>query len=162
MKPFTALLLGVFLGLGIPATALATMTVPWDDDQLTMVRAEFGIYQMTQKGEHFIPTKTVPLIEGQNYGWRIFLKTKAPLVHVREAFTLPTPPVTWGELSADQTISEDKRISTVEHDVAPYQGVIFNGWSVAKGDPSGHHTIRVIINHRYETVFEFEVQPPLP
>jgi hypothetical protein len=69
--------------------------------------------------------------------------------------------VTWGDAEAQglHTISKDGRVSVMEREVTPDDGLIFNSWSVAAGDPQGRHKIRVLIDNRYERFFEFDVFP---
>jgi hypothetical protein len=45
-----------------------------------------------------------------------------------------------------------------EREVAPDQGLIFNTWSVAAGDPAGKYVIRVFVEGALAKTFEFEVR----
>jgi len=146
--------------LNVPV-AMATGQLKIISEEVQIVRAEFGLFKKTANGQSFVPAKTVPLVEGQEYGWMIVLKTKKPMLKWREEFTLPYPPATWGDAEAQglHSVSKDGRVSVMESEVAPVDGLIFNSWSVAVGDPQGHHVMRVLIDNRYERVFEFDVQP---
>ncbi len=158
-----SLLLTVFCFSLMEATvASATAKLEILSEDVQIVRAEFGLFNRTPAGNmSFSPAKTVPLVENQEYGWLILLKTKKPTVKWREEFTLPSPPATWGDAEAKglYSISINRRVSTMERVVSPAEGVIFNSWTVAAGDPKGHHLMRVLIDNRYERVFEFDVQP---
>lgn len=125
-------------------------------EELQIVRAEFGLFNASG----FVPTKIVPLTEGQVYGWRIVLKTNKAKVRWREEFRLPVVPATWGdaEIKGLSSISEDRRVSVMEREVLPIDGVIVNSWAVAAGDPKGHHSMRVLIDNHYEHIFEFDMQ----
>ena len=129
--------------------------------RVSIVRAEFGLFNSTESEEQaFVPTRTVPFTEKQSYGWVILLETKKPKIRWREEFTLPAAPATWGdvETQGSQSISEDRRVSITEREVETDQGLIFNSWAVAPGDPKGRYFIRVIVENSVEQVFEFDVK----
>ncbi len=157
---FLLLTLFCFSSFNAPV-AMATGQLKIISEDVQIVRAEFGLFKKTANGQSFVPAKTVPLVEGQEYGWMIVLKTKKPLIKWREEFTLPYAPATWGDAEAQglHTVSKDGRVSVMEREVSPVDGLIFNVWTVAAGDPQGHHLIRVLIDKRYERVFEFDVLP---
>lgn len=134
-----------------------TLKLAPNDDTVQIIRAEFGLFN--ESG--FIPTNTVPLVVGQNYGWRIELKTNKPIIKWREQFILPATPKTWGDVEQQglSKLSNDKRVSVMEREVTPENGVIFNAWAVAPGDPKGSYIMRVLIDKRDERIFQFNVQP---
>ena len=123
-------------------------------------RAEFGIFNPPESGKpFFIPTKSVPFIENQGYGWLIVLKTNKLKVRWREEFTLPSSPKTWGEDETQGlTLSHDRKTSVLEREEKLDRGMIFNVWTVAPGDPQGRYVICVIIDGMVERTFEFDVQ----
>jgi hypothetical protein len=126
-----------------------------------ILRAEFGLFNPPESGDPlFVPTNTVPLVEHQGYGWVINLRTNKSRVRWREEFTLPAAPVTWsaGDIPGDQKISPDRKVSVIDREVEPENGMIYNSWSVAPGDPKGRYVIRVIIEDTLERVFVFEVK----
>ncbi len=127
---------------------------------IEILRTDFGLVNPPESGKPaFISTKEVPMIENQGYGWIIHLQTKKPKIRWREEFTLPAAPTTWGDREAQKhSISEDKKVSVLEREVEPEDGLIFNFWSIAAGDPKGRYVIRVIIEDTLERVFEFEVK----
>lgn len=129
-------------------------------EALHIVRAEFGLFNASG----FVPSSRVPLIEGQTYGWRIVVKTNKSKVRWREEFTLPVAPATWGDAEAKglNTVSDNKRVSVMECEQTPVDGVMVNSWAVAAGDPVGHHVMRVLIDNRYEHIFQFDVQKSIP
>lgn len=158
---FLLLALSGFSLLNAPVT-MATGQLKIVSEDIQIVRAEFGLFKQDNAGnQSFVPAKTVPLVEGQQYGWMIVLKTKKPTIKWREEFTLPYAPATWGDAEAQglHTVSTDGRVSVMEREISPVDGVIFNSWTVAAGDPQGRHVMRVLIDNRYEQIFEFYVQP---
>jgi hypothetical protein len=129
--------------------------------EIEIVSAEFGLFNSPESGKPlFVPTRSVPFIENQGYGWIIVIKTKKPKVKWREEFTLPSLPTTWGEGEKQgiSTISSDRKTSVIERDVELGRGLISNAWAIAPGDPKGRYVIRVIIDGVMERTFEFEVQ----
>ena len=149
-KPlFIAMLLALVL---LPGEILAA-------SDIAIRRAEFGIFKNSTVGAKFTVSRTVPLIVGQAYGWRIFLKTAKTSVHFREEFELPLAPETWGD-PAGQSISTDRKLSVLERDVPATNGFIENMWSVAPGDPCGRYAIRVFIGESLAATFQFDVECP--
>jgi hypothetical protein len=126
-----------------------------------VIRADFGLINPPNSGNPtFVPTKVVPLVPNQAYGWVILLRTDKPKIKWREEFTLPAKPITWGqpESLGSRSISTDGRVSITEREVAPDRGAIFNSWTVAPGDPKGRYVIRVFVEGSLARVFEFDVQ----
>lgn len=130
--------------------------------EIEIVRAEFGLFDVSQHGERaFVPTTAVPYREDQKYGWIVYLRTTKPKIKWREEFTLPASPVTWGvdDVPGRNSISADRRTSITENEEEPGPlGVILNVWQVEPGDPRGRYVIRLIIEDRLERTFEFEVE----
>jgi hypothetical protein len=158
---FLLLALSGFSLLNMPVV-MATGQLKIVSEDIQIVRAEFGLFKQDNAGnQSFVPAKTVPLVEGQEYGWMIVLKTKKPTIKWREEFTLPYAPATWGDVEAQglHTVSTDGRISVMEREISPVDGLVFNSWTVAAGDPQGRYVMRVLIDNRYEQIFEFYVQP---
>lgn len=130
-----------------------------------VVKAEFGLFNRTPDGEgEFVPTRQVPLIADQAYGWIVVLRTDKPKLRWREEFELPTRPDSWGppDIGGRRRISADGRVAISERRVSPLKGLIFNTWAVAPGDPPGTYRIRVYVEGRLVESFEFQVQAPEP
>jgi hypothetical protein len=149
MKALSRLLL-----VGALAFDLAAVSGVCKADDVNVTRAEFGVFV----GSKFTPTNKVPLTEGQQYGWRIFVTTGQKAVRIREEFTLPEAPKTWGQPPAGTSISADGRTSVIDHDELVIDGLIVHGWAVAKGDPPGAYSIRVDVEGRPAAAFKFDVQ----
>jgi hypothetical protein len=129
----------------------------------TREQSHFGIFGIITKNDQgddkFQITDTVPLVEGQAYGWIIKLGPGVEQVNVKEVFELPAKPETWGsgETGVEHEISRDGRISTTEKMMVVEDGFIQNYWSVAAGDPPGDYVIRVYADDRLLETFRFKV-----
>lgn len=120
----------------------------------------FGVIIKNQEGkEEFEVTNTVPLIEGQSYGWIIRVGPGFAKVKWKEVFELPEKPDTWGpgEASGDHEISGDRKVSITEKEVVVEGRYIQHFWSVAAGDPVGDYVIRVYVNDLLWETFHFKV-----
>jgi hypothetical protein len=122
-------------------------------------QAAFGVFNQTADGRiDFKPTRTVPLTPNTEFGWVIGVTTTKPTVKWREEFTVPTPPETWGPVEGKHEISADRKVSILEREVTPERGFVFNSWTIAPGDPKGHHVIKVTIEDAPPVVFEFDLE----
>lgn len=146
---------------GLNQHAQAHITSPGRQAEIWVLDAAFGIFSPSASGEpSFVPTNIVPYVVGQDYGWFIKIKTDQPTVKWREVFTLPAAPNTWGVEgdTEDLSITNDGKTSTFEQEVVPEEGLIFNSWTIAPGDPQGKHVIRVYIEGGIVHIFEFEIR----
>ena len=137
--------------------ALATVHEQTEAHHLSGV---FGIITKDQNGnDQFEVTNTVPLIEGQYYGWMIALDLGTTKVKWKEVFELPAKPGAWSssETSGEHKISEDGRIATTEKEIDARAGYIERFWIVEEGDPLGDHVIRVYANDVLLKTFRFKV-----
>lgn len=93
----------------------------------------------------FVPSAQLTLQDGQEFGWRMQLKTKLTQVRVREELTLPAEPRTWGdpEPGLKRRTSADGRTATTELLLVPVDGVIQFSWTVTRGDPAGTWVLKV-------------------
>ena len=129
----------------------------------TVTSYEFGVFDEGGGGNmRFTPTKVVPLVAGHKYGWVIHLEEPLAVLQLREQFTLPTKPATWGppEKNGARTISADGRTSTVDWTAQVNNNVVYKLWSVAEGDPPGHYNIKVYLEGALVSDFKFDVQKP--
>ena len=131
------------------------------NQQLVVNKTEFGFRIINSSGEvNFFPTTTVPLKEGDAYGWRIKLDKYSGKVQWKEVLTLPKPPETWStENRENLSISKDGKRATLTRIQTPINGVIENFWTISPGDPLGRHQIQVYIDERLLATFEFEIVP---
>jgi len=147
------------LSIGASAPPEAKKVIP--ESEFEVVRSELVlVHGMETREPRFEPAKKVPLKPGTNFGWVVELRTQKPTIKWREEFTLPAPPRTWGPTDKQdkRRISEDKKVSVIEREVAPERGLIFNFWTIAEGDPAGRYEIRVFIEGVRAASFEFDVQ----
>lgn len=143
--------------LFLPNAGLAVVS---DKVESQRHKGVFGILIKDQSGkETFKPANTVPLVEGQAYGWVIKLSPGSTKVKWKEVFILPATPDTWGpgEASGKHKISEDRKVSITEKEVSVDDGYIQNFWNVAPGDPVGEYVIHVYVNDLLLQTFKFNV-----
>lgn len=129
-----------------------------------VIKSEFGLFNQTSDGKgEFIPTREVPLVANQGYGWVVALRTDKTTLRWREEFQLPVRPDSWGppDTVGQRRISVDGRTAITEHRVTPRNGMIFNTWAVAPGDPPGRYRIRVYVENRLVESFDFQVKVPV-
>lgn len=133
-------------------------------DRLNFKNARFGRIVRDERGNvSFIPTLQIPLRQGETYGWFIRLKNPPDRVTWREELQLPVAPKYWstdnGQSSEGISISKDRTKATTIRTVAPEQGVIWNAWSVAPGDPAGEYKLDIYINGSLAASFQFQLVP---
>jgi len=131
------------------------------NQQIVVTKTEFGVRIVNSEGKvNFFPTTTVPLKEGDAYGWKITLDNYQGKVKWREVLSLPKPPETW--ITQDHknfSISKDGKTAISTRTETPVNGVIENFWSISPGDPVGEYKIEVYIDERLIGNFAFEVVP---
>ena len=134
---------------------------PIINQQIVVNKTEFGVKIVNPEGKvNFFPTTTVPLKEGDAYGWKITLDNYQGNVKWREVLTLPQPPETWTtQDNRNFSISADGKTATSTRTVTPVNGVIENFWIISPGDPLGKHQIEVYIDERLIGTFAFEIVP---
>lgn len=153
---------GGVLALGLVACAATPTDQPTQATQTgNVVSAEFGVLEYGRPGELVLkPTNVIPLRVRQNYGWRIVLRNPPATVRWREEFTLPSKPVSWGggARAGQRSLAGDGRTLVTERTVKPVGGVISNAWQVLPGDPRGRHQIKVSVDGKLVTTFDFELR----
>ena len=134
---------------------------PIINQQIVVNKTEFGVKIVNPEGKvNFFPTTTVPLKEGDAYGWKITLDNYQGNVKWREVLTLPQPPETWTtQDNRNFSISADGKTATSTRTVTPVNGVIENFWIISPGDPLGKHQIEVYVDERLIGTFAFEIVP---
>ena len=108
----------------------------------------------------FVPSTTLPLQDGQQFGWRLQLQTKLKTVRVREELTLPAEPRTWGDPEPDlkRKTSADGRTATTELQLVPVDGVIQFSWTVTRGDPAGTWVLKVQVEDLPVQIFRLQAK----
>ena len=134
---------------------------PIINQQIVVNKTEFGVKIVNPEGKvNFFPTTTVPLKEGDAYGWKITLDNYQGNVKWREVLTLPQAPETWTtQDNRNFSISADGKTATSTRTVTPVNGVIENFWIISPGDPLGKHQIEVYVDERLIGTFAFEIVP---
>jgi hypothetical protein len=143
-----------------PAAPPAASPAPGDMGFIELLDSRFGLFNAGADGKSFELTDTVPLKIGQSYGWFAHLRTNKPTIHVREEVRAPAPATSWGDkatLPKGMTVAADRRSAVYERDVAPQDGVIISGWTIAAGDPPGEYVIRATIDGQLRQ-FNFDVK----
>jgi hypothetical protein len=126
-------------------------------------RGVFGIITGQAEGQpRFVETDSVPNVEGQSYGWIIPVGDSSSPVSWTEVLTLPAPAAVWSGMgsSSDVSINRDGSSAVTHRKAVPRGGLIFNFWSVARGDPDGEYTIVVTPDSGREYRFRFSLQKP--
>ena len=108
----------------------------------------------------FVPSTTLPLKDGQEFGWRMRLQTKLTQVRVREELTLPAEPRTWGdpEPGLKRKTSADGRTASTEMLLVPVDGVIQFTWTVTQGDPAGTWLLKVQVEDLPPQTFRLQAK----
>jgi hypothetical protein len=137
-----------------PALIASAPAVTQAEARTSIVASEFGVFQ---DGD-FTPSRTVSLAKKQGYGWMMLLDTPKAEVRYREEFILPAS-ATWKvDPGRGVTLSADRRSAVSERVVRHEDGMIFNAWSVAEGDPKGRYMIKVLLENQVEKTFVFDVE----
>lgn len=137
----------------VPAATLAQSP----NDDVEVVCAQFGLFDEDAAGHVlFTPSTKVPLTVGQNFGWVVLLRARAPAVRWREEFQAPSPPKTWGPIEPGRTISPDGTVSLSDHYAEVRSGIVTHAWQITEGDPTGHYVMRVLLGGTALQIFEFE------
>ena len=143
--------------LALPLSASFALTQKSEPPpQFKVLKAEFGV--ISPGG--FQPSTKVPLKEGQRFGWVIQLETKRERIKWREEFRVPAVPQIWqvDDKSTKHTLSTDRKTSVLEGEARLENGLIYNFWQIAPGDPKGRHQMRVMVEGLLVATFDFDVE----
>jgi hypothetical protein len=110
--------------------------------------------------QRFSASTTLPLRDGQEFGWRLLVKTNQPFVRVREELTLPAEPRTWGDPEPDirRRTTPDGRTAITEWRLAPVDGVLQSAWTVTRGDPAGTWVLKLKVEDQPERVLRLQAR----
>ena len=126
---------------------------------LRILSAQAGLFGAPgTETTQFIQSATVPLKDGQAFGWRMSIQTSKKRVLVREELSLPEEPKTWGDPEPDirRKTTPDGRTAITEVWLEPKEGFIFHTWTVTKGDPKGVWILKVSVEAQPEKVFRLQ------
>ena len=131
---------------------------------LELVSAEFGLVKNAEDGTiEIVPAKSIPLVAGQGFGWRLHFRTTRKVLALREELVLPAAPKEWtSDGDPAFKLSPDGKIAKTEAVVVLADGMIQKVWTVIDGDPSGDYEIRLSIEGQLVRTFKFKVEPPKP
>jgi hypothetical protein len=147
--------------LAVGVIAALPCGAPAAPDLPVVLKAESGLFGPSdQVSQSFIPSRILPLKDGQAFGWRMQLRNPTRQVRVREELTLPAEPKTWGdpEPGLRRKTTPDGRTAITDQLLEPKDGVISQSWTVTQGDPKGNWVIRVRVGDGPEHVFRFDAR----
>ena len=130
-----------------------------DPSSLRILSAQAGLFgEPGTETTQFSRSASVPLKDGQAFGWRMSVQTAAKKVLVREELTLPQEPKTWGDPEPDikRKTTSDGRTAITEVWLEPKDGFIFHTWTVTKGDPKGVWILKVSVQGQAERSFRLQ------
>ena len=139
----------------------ATAEAAQADALVVITQAQAGLVGPPSAApSQFVPSATLPLRDGQEFGWRMQLQTKLTQVRVREELTLPAEPRTWGdpEPSLKRKPSADGKTATTELLLVPVNGVIQFTWTVTQGDPAGTWQLKVQVEDLPPQTFRLQAR----
>jgi hypothetical protein len=129
-----------------------------------VLKAEVGLLSAPDEAgrQRFTPAAVLPLRDGQEFAWRLVVKTRQPFVRVREELTLPAEPRTWGDPEPDiqRRTTPDGRTAITMWRLAPQDGVLQSAWTVTTGDPPGTWVLTLTVEDQAPRVFRLQARPP--
>jgi hypothetical protein len=151
------------LALAALAAWTATTATAAPAAAVQVLRAEVGLLGAPDAAgrQAFSPAGVLPLRDGQEFAWRLVVKTSKPFVRVRETLTLPAEPRTWGDPEPDvkRRTTPDGRTAITEWRLAPQGGVLQSAWTVTTGDPPGTWVLTLEVEDQPPRVFRLQARP---
>ena len=157
-SPWRTCLFALSLGACLPAAAAEPAQA---GARVVITQAQAGLVGPPAAApSQFVPSATLPLRDGQEFGWRMQLQTKLTQVRVREELTLPAEPRTWGdpEPGLKRKTSTDGRTATTELLLTPVNGVIQFTWTVTQRDPAGTWLLKVQVEDLPPQTFRLQAK----
>ena len=130
-----------------------------DPSSLRILSAQAGLFgEPGTETAQFTQSASLPLKDGQAFGWRMSVQTTKKKVLVREELTLPKEPKTWGDPEPDikRKTTPDGRTAITEVWLEPRDGFIFHTWTVTAGDPKGIWVLKVSVEGQAERIFRLQ------
>jgi hypothetical protein len=156
-----ALVLALSLSAQASPAAPPSSKTPSAGAGLRVLSAQAGLFGTVEDvAPTFTPSNTVPLRDGQVFGWRMKVDTTQRRVRVVEELTLPQEPRTWGdpEPGLKRKTSADGRTATTDTWLEPREGFISHTWVVTQGDPKGTWVLKVVVEGQPPQVFRLEAR----
>jgi len=119
--------------------------------------AEFGLFKKYIATDEFTLTDIVPLEEGQQFGFRLYIRGDGRSVPMKVEMVAPRAPKTWGNPSESLKISPDGRVATWEG-MVPTEKLVEKFGEMAEGDPEGEYETRVYIREQLMKTFKYTVR----
>ncbi len=114
--------------------------------------AVFGAFD--DEGD-LIPSDVIPLVPGQQFGWRVAVDDSFPHTW-REVLITPAAPREW--LGSDLIITDDGKVGVTERTEAATNGLLEHAWTITDGDPAGQHELQVYVDGHLVKTFQFIVR----
>lgn len=138
-------------GAAPPASILAA--------PIEIISAEFGIFDAATPGELvFEPTRVIPHVVAQRYGWVIEVSSAQRSLAVREEYLFAAPAAATPPVDDDLTPVVPRRSQVSQRQLVPAAGKIYGEWSIGPGEPAGRRSLQVIIENQLGARFDFEVK----
>lgn len=156
LKPLIAMMGAVAAGCAgaAPPVASSTPAAP-----IEIISAEFGIFDAGTPGELvFEPTRVIPHVVAQRYGWVIEVGSAQRSLAVREEYLFAAPAAATPPVDDDLTPVVPRRSQVSQRQLVPAAGKIYGEWSIGPGEPAGRRTLQVVIENQLGARFEFEVK----
>jgi hypothetical protein len=114
--------------------------------------AVFGAFD--DEGD-LVPSDVVPLVSGQQFGWRLSVDDNFPHTW-REVLITPAAPREW--VGADLQITDDGKVGVTERIEVPQNGLLEHAWTITDGDPAGQHELQLYLDGKLVKTFRFVVR----
>jgi hypothetical protein len=127
---------------------------------VVVLRAEFGTFSTSDKGEQtFTPATVVAHQVGQRYGWIIELANARRSLSVREEYLLPSSAKPPSDPESESLyVALPRRNQVSQRQLVPVEGKIYGEWAIGSSEPAGHRHLQVIIEDQVAASFEFDVK----
>ena len=125
---------------------------------VVVLKTEFIVFEQHDPEGTAVSTRRVPYRPDSScFAWILRVEPAPRRVAVREVFTLPAAPKSWGVSAESTQVSNDRRRAETDLDDDIADGMIGNEWCVAEGDPLGRYRIEVFEGARLLHRFDFAV-----
>lgn len=139
-------------------TSLTKTEIAKPDEELTVLKSTLGLINFEPTGKSvFTPTKTIPFIEKQAYGWIIKLNSNKK-IKWREEVTFPETPSLALITSKKLKMNADGKTAVFEKEVTPNNGIIHHQWTISKDDIKGKYIVKIFAENKLLKSFEFNVK----
>jgi hypothetical protein len=139
-------------------TTLTKIETVKPSEELIVLKSTLGLINFEPTGKSvFTPTKTIPFVEKQAYGWIIKLNSNKK-IKWREEVTFPETPSLALITSKKLKINTDGKTAVFEKEVTPNNGVIHHQWTISKDDMKGKYIVKIFTEDNLLKSFEFTIK----